>query len=296
MELAEIAKIVTNHLRTLGEVRPMRFDAKTSFLVVGEAPEPIHHIHLGAIQKEYQDSRGVMRHRALSRRLWSSSEPRSPPDSERLLNSLLPKLQHASWYDAQRQQLEQEYGPEAARHGIGTLAAFELNDELSSHLTIVLPTYVFSLPDEVLSSWGFPVDELFQRAFANLKNMGGLPFDNPEPGVYVSPYHDGYDATRLHFGEEIAALKLQGKPVAIAPTHDLLFVTGDEDTKGLTTITAWALEAMSEPQMNIGLAFRLEEGTWRRWVPPRDHPASDHFHDLEVMHNVMFSELHEIAG
>jgi hypothetical protein len=73
--------------------------------------------------------------------------------------------------------------------------------------------------------------------------------------------------------ELFASLDVKGAPVVLAPTHDILFVTGDADANGLVQAATWAEEALMEPRAFTAVAFRLEHDTWTPWMPPRKHRA-----------------------
>jgi hypothetical protein len=133
-----------------------------------------------------------------------------------------------------------------------------------------------------LRAWEIGFDELYERAITNLRERSKAPFEKPAPGVFVSPYHDSLDASRIVLTNEIKALELKGKPVALAPTHDILLLTGDADDDGLVAISGWGEEALLEPRAHTAVAMRLEGGEWKPWLPPRTHPSWSKFKVLAL--------------
>jgi hypothetical protein len=75
---------------------------------------------------------------------------------------------------------------------------------------------------------------------------------------------------------------VRGAPVVVAPTHDSVFVSGEDDPGGLMQIAIYAEEALMEPRANTATAFRLEGDAWRPWLPPRQHLAWSKFKMLQL--------------
>jgi hypothetical protein len=194
-------------------------------------------------------------------------------EQERLFRHVLPRVRDRAWFSALRRQAELELGADEAAIEELMLPFKELNPQLAAHLAFELPTSVMEIGRERLTAWGADFDALYARALENLRERTPLDFQNPEPGVFISPYHDSLDASRMLLIDRIEALEVKGKPVAIAPTHDVLLITGDEDEKGLEVLASWAEEAINEPRVNSALCFRLEKGAWSPWLPARPHPA-----------------------
>ncbi len=269
----EFARLVEEQLRSYGEARPVTHDAPRDRLVVGEPPGPMHFVSLGNAYQDYLSAPEGLRRRVLSGRVWSVPPRPSSFEQERLFRHVLPRVRDRAWFSALRRQAELELGADEKAIEELMLPFKELNSQLAAHLAFELPTSVMEIGRERLTSWSADFEKLYRRALDNLRERTPRDFLNPEPGVFVSPYHDGLDASRMLLVERIEALPVKGTPVAMAPTHDVLLVTGDQDDEGLGVVAAWAEEAINEPRVNSALCFRLEKGAWTPWLPPRPHPA-----------------------
>lgn len=269
----EFARICTELLRAKGELRPITADPGKDRLVVGEAPGPVSFIHLHHARNEWEAAPVGARPRVLYRRFWSSLRGDATATREQVLRAVLPRLRDRAWFSAVRRQAELELGADEDAIDEVMLPHAPLNDELAAHLAFDLPSSVTELGSDRVEAWGLSFEALFERAKQNLADASATPFEQAAPGVYVSPYHDTLDATRMLLVERIAALPLKGAPVALAPTHDTLLITGDADVDGLQQLATWAEEALLEPRAHSAITFRLEEGAWRRWLPEKSHPA-----------------------
>ena len=269
----EFANVCADVLRARGEVRPIAMDQARDRLVVGEAPGPVSFIHLVHARPEWEAAPLGARPRVLHRRFWSSIQTPTTANREQVLRGVLPRVRDRAWFSAVRRQAELELGADESAIDEAMLPFQAINDELAAHLAYELPSSVTEIGPDRLQAWGLSFEELYARAKDNLRAASQAPWEEGAPGVFVSPFHDSLDATRVVLPELFTALPLKGKPVFIAPTHDIVFVTGDDDPEGLQQIAVWTEEALLEPRAHTAIAFRLVEGTWERWLPPKGHPA-----------------------
>ena len=209
----------------------------------------------------------------LHRRFWSSIRNDTVATTEQVLKGVLPRVRDRAWFSAVRRQAELELGADESAIDEVTLPFAPINAELAAHLAYELPSSVTEIGPDRLKAWGLTFEELFERAKENLRAASKTPWEEATPGVFVSPFHDSLDATRVVLPELFMAMKLKGKPVFIAPTHDIVFVTGDEDPEGLQQLAVWTEEALLEPRAHTAITFRLVDNVWEKWLPPRGHPA-----------------------
>ncbi len=282
MTSEEFARIAADFLRAQGERRPIAVDPSRHRLVVGVPPEPVNFLFLGHAHVEYEAAPVGERERVLSRRFWSSITRAPETRSAAIERSVLPRVRDAAWFSAVRRQAELDLGADEDAIDGAMLPHQPLNELLAVHLAFELATSVTEVGVDRLEAWEREFEPLYQRACANLKARSTLPFEEAAPGVFVSPYHDTFDASRLALPELFAGLKVKGQPVALAPTHDIVFVTGDDDAEGLLQIATWGEEALLEPRAHSALAFRLEGTTWKHWLPEKGHPAWAKFKLLEL--------------
>ncbi len=132
------------------------------------------------------------------------------------------------------------------------------------------------------SRWGVAYEKALRDARANLLEISGEPFESPQPGLYVSPWRDNHDASRLLLTNRIRRLDVKGDHVAMVPNRDTLLVTGSADFAGLARMAEIATAAMDEPYWVSGLPVRLTDGGWARFMPDAEHPSFRDFKSLRT--------------
>ncbi len=282
MTSEDFARIAADFVRAQGERRPVAIDLVHQRLVVGTSPEPISFLSLGHAHAEYEAAPAGERERVLSRRFWSSISRAEEARATAIERAVLPRVRDAAWFSAVRRQAELDLGADETAIDEVMLPHLRLNDVLAVHLAFELATSVTEIGNDRLEAWERTFESLYDRACANLKARSTLPFERAAEGVFVSPYHDTFDASRMVLPELFASLDVKGRPVVLAPTHDIVFVTGDQDAHGLVQIATWGEEALLEPRAHSAVAFRLEEGDWQPYLPERTHPAWAKFKLLEL--------------
>ena len=265
----EFARICADVLKVKGEVRPITLDEKRDRLVVGEPGGPISFVHLMHARTEWEAAPLGARPRVLHRRFWSSIRNDTTATKEQVLRGVLPRVRDRAWFSAVRRQAELELGADETAIDEVMLPFAAINEELAAHLAYELPSSVTEIGPDRLKAWGMTFDQLLERAKDNLREASQAPWEEATPGVFVSPFHDSLDATRIVLPELFTSMALKGKPVFIAPTHDIVFVTGDDDPEGLQQIAVWTEEALLEPRAHTAIAFRLVTASGNAGCPRR---------------------------
>jgi hypothetical protein len=93
------------------------------------------------------------------------------------------------------------------------------------------------------------------------------------PGLYVSPWRDTYDPSRIFLHGLVWQLKVQGRHVVMAPNRITLLVTGDEDIDNLTRMAELAEKQLSVDRPVSGTAIRLDGSEWVPFMPVQQSPA-----------------------
>jgi hypothetical protein len=100
-------------------------------------------------------------------------------------------------------------------------------------------------------------------ALDNLRPRSVPAFDRPKPGLFVSQWRDGLDASRLLLSDIVAALPVTGDPVAMVPTRNTLLVAGADDSGGLLALADAAAETLSTTDQPLSARpLRLRDGQW----------------------------------
>jgi hypothetical protein len=100
--------------------------------------------------------------------------------------------------------------------------------------------------------------------------------------LYAFALGDIYGASRLTLIDRLPDLEVAGKPVAMVPNREVLYLTGLEDEVGLAMMAELASQALNEPYALSGIPLILEEGAWSDWMPPEDHPLHRRFRQIET--------------
>jgi len=108
------------------------------------------------------------------------------------------------------------------------------------------PTATSVVAATELEAWGASFDAAHQVALDNLRARTQGNLNELRPGLYVSRWSDGYDASRLLLPELFKSLKLRGEPVVSAPSRNLLVVAGSEDPAALTALTEITAKVLGE--------------------------------------------------
>jgi len=100
--------------------------------------------------------------------------------------------------------------------------------------------------------------------------------------VFISPWHDTYDSSRLVLVELITRLDVRGDPVALPLHRDHLFLTGSDDERGLGRSADLAAPLLDDHRRVTGRACVWRDGRWRPFVPPEGHPCRNRFVELRL--------------
>jgi hypothetical protein len=295
----EFAQAVTEQLRALGETRSIRFDEGRERLVVGAGDELTHFVFLQHGYRECSVAPQGLAGRSVLARIWAI--PLGAPDAGqsrgRLLSRVVPRIRDRAWFSAIRRQAELELGSDETSIEELMLPFQPLNQELAMHLATELPTSLSEISNDRLDAWGLTFEELYEHAVRNLRERSQRAFDESEAGLFVSPYRDSLDASRMVLTDLIEALPVKGRPVVIAPTHDALLVAGDEDPIALQQLAAKAEEALAGPRVNSAITFRLEAGVWVPWLPERGNPAWGRLRILQLQSTAaMYARQREVLS
>lgn len=130
-----------------------------------------------------------------------------------------------------------------------------------------------SVTQKMLQTWGVSFDDALAVARDNLWRRSNDAFEQPMPGLFVSPWRDNHDASRLVLHDLIWQLPVSGDHVAIVPTRDMLIVTGSNNEAGLRRMFEMAEAAFGDRRSNEAGAVRLDGSNWVSLDLPAQHPA-----------------------
>ncbi len=167
----------------------------------------------------------------------------------------------------------------------GGAALDAANEPIGEHLLTFLaydwPDSVQSITAENLTDWGITFYEAMEVARRNLEEAT-LGYARIGENLYAFTSGDSYDASRLTLIDRIQNLEVAGKPVAMVPSREQLYITGSEDEVGLAMMAEPTSQALQEPYALIGVPLLLDDGAWADWMPPEDHPLHRRFRQMET--------------
>ncbi len=267
----EFAKRLMDAIRRSGETRSIRYDAE-GFTLVSQKGE----FNLASAFRAYCHARDRARRFRNIVASWFA-DMRLPEKYEDVNPDLLPRVVRRTVYDA---TLPRRDGDGGEAHGAMPWL-------IADHLAVVA-AYDFSesimtlMPQNLAAEWGVSYEKALRDACANLLEISEAPFENPQPGLYVSPWRDNHDASRLVLTNLIRRLDVQGDHVAMVPNRDTLLVTGSADSAGLARMAELAMAAMDEPYWVSALPVRLTDHGWVRFMLDAEHPSFQDFRSLRT--------------
>ena len=168
------------------------------------------------------------------------------------------------------------------RRTLGQGPAPTLVADITPHLAFALGIQgsgaTVTVPAEALGRWGISPEAAFRTAGRNLEERSGgnWQLGKDAPGVWVSPWRDGLDVSRLFLPRVFGRVPMRGRPVVLAPLPSFLLVAGSEDENGLLQLGLLARRTIEkENLLHILRPLRMgKDGeSWEDWVPPQGHPA-----------------------
>lgn len=122
-----------------------------------------------------------------------------------------------------------------ARPGSVPRVCLPLGDDLAIGIVIEDPKRMIYFSEEMLEYWEVSSKLVFTVACQNLFRRTSGQLNEVSPGVFLSPWSDKLDASRLALPHLFKA-DVKGKPVAVALSRNIVLVTGSEDKTGLDTL------------------------------------------------------------
>ena len=234
--------------------------------------------NLANVYREYCATPSAKRGQALRHyvRSWFANRKRIPASFEDVVLDLLPAVRNRCQFEITRLKAQADGLPFLEwPHRV-------IADHLTVSLVYALPEAMMQVRQQNLSDWGRSLEEALDAACDNLRQVSHGRWDNSCPGVWVSPWRDNHDASRLVLTDLLQAHHVKGDHVAMVPNRDTLIVTGSGDEAGLAHMAMLAERALDHGRPITCLAFLLDNGTWLPWLPDSDHPLHDHFHLLQL--------------
>lgn len=270
------AREVMDGLRAVGR-GPLRYDASEFKILGGEKGDD--QIYLGNVYDEYCAAARADRKAVVARFVRAVAMTRDIPTEnvQDALPRLRPRVRERCYLDVRRLMV-QASGREAPE-----LPHRVLGESFIVTLACDFPDSMVEVSKDMLSTWGLSFDDALGRARENLWDASKERLRQVAPGVWLSPWRDNYDASRLVLHDLVWQHEVRGAHVALAPNRDTLVVTGSEDAAGLGRAFALAEAALQEPRPMGGRPLLLEKTAWVPFALAAGHPQFAGFRKLELM-------------
>lgn len=270
--MAKFAQELLLALRDAGDTRQLQYSAEEQQLtgdgVINLANLFAEHCRLDAAERSLHVQRVALSF------VSANDEPPASYDDAR--TNLRPKI----WSRASLQFLDLE--AKIQGNDPLDLPGYTVGSHLVSTLVYDLPHSMRSVSQSALDDWGVTYYQAMEDALQNLHEqpnawavMGGC--------LHSSVTCDSYDSSRIMLHDFIRQLELSGEPIAVAPTRENLFVTGEDDTGGLELLLSLSQDAVDkDPRPLSPLPLKLVDGEWEQWRPQASHPLGPQVHNAEV--------------
>jgi hypothetical protein len=273
----KFARMMLDAIRKAGEKDPVHYDPE-SFRLYREG-ETKNEMNLSNAYREYCAATAVQKPLLFKNlvRTWFSYRREIPKEFEDVRHDLLPGVRNRALYEIARLTVGSEHG-----------AKFDwpfrvLGESLGIGIAYDLPDSMVQVQRHTHYQWKTTFDEALEVALENLRQLSRDSLERAAEGVWVSPWRDNYDPSRMLLLDFIRQHDVTGDPVVMVPNRDTLLLAGSADENGLERLGALAEEAYEQPRSTSGMAFRLtREDEWVPFLPRSGHPQYRRFKLLQV--------------
>jgi hypothetical protein len=180
-----------------------------------------------------------------------------------------------------------------------------LAEHLGIGLVYDLPASMCQIQQHSLDRWQTTFDEAYQIACENLREITKHTLKAVAPGVWLSPWRDNYDPSRMLLIDYIRHHAVAGDPVVMVPNRDTLLLTGSHDSVGLEKLVELAETAFEHPRPLSGIAFQVtDDDEWVPFLPAPQHPRYKKYRLLQIKsfgpdygdQQAALNELHQKTG
>jgi hypothetical protein len=273
----KFAHMMQEAIRKAGEEARLRYDPEHFRLVREE--EPKNESNLGNVYNEYCAAPKDMKEIVFQNfvRTWFSYRRDIPSEFEDVRHDLLPGIRTRSFFEVTVLKMRLEKAP-SFNWPYRVVA-----DSLGAGLVYDLRESMVQVQQHSLEEWKVTFDQAFEIAYQNLREVSQVRLEQVERGVWMSPWRDNYDPSRMLLTDFIRDHEVVGDPVVMIPNRGTLLLAGSGDADALGKLAAMAEEAYENPRSISGMAFRLDsDDKWVPFLPGESQPHYERFKMLQV--------------
>lgn len=293
------ARMLKKAIEKAGEKDPIHYDA-ANFLLRAKG-EGENTMYLTNAYNEYCAAPKSLKAAVVRDfvQTWFTHRRELPEDFESAQHDLLPAIRNRMMFEGAAMRMKLD-GAKKFHWPYRALAEF-----LGISLVYDLPSSMVQLQQHQLDDWKTTFEEAYEVACANLREITKHTLNAAAPGVWVSPWRDNYDPSRMLLIDYIRHHQVAGDPVVMVPNRDTLLLTGSEDSNGLEKMVEMAEAAYEHPRSLSGVAFHLTaEDEWVPFLPESRHPQYEKYRLLHIKslasvyeeQKAVLNELHEKTG
>lgn len=273
----DFAGMLKRDIEKAGEKDPIHYDDE-KFLLHAKG-EGEHTMYLTNAYKEYCVAPKAHRS-VLVRNLvqtWFTHRKEMPEDFESAQHDLLPAIRDRMLFEGAALKMKSEGATKFH------WPYRELAKVLGIGLVYDLPSSMMQLQQHHLDDWKTTFEAAYEVACTNLRELTKHSLNTAAPGVWVSPWRDNYDPSRILLIDYIRHHKVAGDPVVMVPNRDTLLLTGAKNWAGLEKMVEMAETAYQHARTLSGVAFRLNtEDEWVPFLPESHHPQYKKYRLLQI--------------
>jgi uncharacterized protein YtpQ (UPF0354 family) len=295
----QFAQMLKDAIEKAGEKDPIFYDSEEfSLRTKGEGENWLN------LTNAYNEYRGASRAQKLSVvrnfvQTWFARHKEMPDDFQSASHDLLPGIRSRMMFEhtALRMKLDGHTDFNWPYHPLGEF--------LGIGLIYDLPSSMVQVQQHLLEQWKATFEEAYEVACENLRAITKHTLNEAAPGVWMSPWKDNYDPSRMLLIDYIRHHEVAGDPVVMVPNRDTLLLAGSEDPAGLAKLVEIAEDAHEHPRPLSVIAYRLTDADeWVPFLPAEEHPRYKQFRLLQVKsfgsdyndQKAVLDELHEKEG
>ena len=257
---ATFAKALIQTFRQAGDDRQATYDSSQSQVIFRKPEQDDVVVNLRNLFATYcQVEKG-------ERAAWlkqvcaglGSTRLEMPEDFEDVRPDLRPSVRSRSTFDAVKIQGE-------IRGAKSPQVPFvDVSEHMIACLVYDLPNSMRFVTQDNLDTWGVSLYQAMEIARQNLDESKPQQMAAIGDRLYVITTGDAYDGTRILSLDLIRSLKVQGQPVALPLTRDLLIVTGSDDEEGQRIMLDLA-DQNTDPRPLCSVPHVLDGDEWKPW-------------------------------
>lgn len=241
----------------------LTFDVRANRIIIRQPSGTTIHSYLDNARRDFCKASTADRYDVLVSYVAASVAAAEGADSSADADNLMPAVRGRSYFAFMDLQSRLDGNEPANFNSVQSLGS-----DIVVQIARDSATAVAFLTSDGLAETRMSPSQALRAALTNLRKRSSVHWLEVGDGLYVSNWHDSYDASRLLLTDMIRQLSLKGDPVAMAPDPDTLIVTGSDDIANLQAMAKLARHHLEEATRPLsGFALVLRDCQWADFLP-----------------------------